>query len=90
MTTKVTLNALVTIDFLQRVPVFALRQIACGDERMPVSLQFRIESTEWPKEQLQVGCDRVEDVVSFVREMAKDELKKRGEASGGEVCRQPA
>lgn len=77
--TKLTLTAVVTVDFLERVPAFALRQLATSDERMPVGLQFQIANQKWPKEQLQVGCDRAEDVIAFVRELAKDELTRRNE-----------
>lgn len=78
-TTKVTLKALVTVDFLGRVPAFALRQLAAGDERMPVNVEFEIERGDWPKEQMRVSCAHAADVIAFVRELAKDELQKRGE-----------
>lgn len=80
-TTKVTLTAVVTVDFLKRVPAFALRQLASKDERMPVAVQFKIENQAWPNEQLQVSCESAEDVIAFVRELAKDELTRRGEPS---------
>lgn len=80
MTTKVTLTALVTVDFLGRVPAFVLRQLAGSDERMPVALEFRIEHQSWPKDQLQVGCANADEAIAFVREMAKDELQRRGES----------
>lgn len=80
MSTRVTLCAAVNIDFLNRVPAFALRQLATADERMPVAIQFKLEGQAWPKEQLEVHCDTGEDVIAFVREMAKDELTRRGES----------